>query len=114
MKIRTPIATAYLVIAALMLPTVSFAQDVRTSDAGRPQTAASDKHSYNDLLIEVPTGSVEDTYKTEAQRIAQLLAKEKKNVVLIDEHGYARDLVLGAAVTQLASLKSDKHIYRIN
>ena len=113
MRIPTPIATGYLLIAALLLPTASFAQNVRTSDT-KPVTAVTEKRSYIDFLTEVPTGNVDGTYRTEANRIAQLLAKGTKNVVLIDEHGFARDLVLGAATTQLASLKSDKHIYRIN
>jgi hypothetical protein len=91
-------------------------------NAGKPETAEAaatvtgEAMSPADFLIEVsPWSTGDQTYKKEAQTITRILSSnELKSPILIDEHGYARDLVLEAVAACLARDPQGKKLYRVN
>src|SRR6476469_4352138 len=99
-----PRVTTYLLIWTLLCSTMAFGQTAgKTEPAKAAAPAATDAIWPPDFLLEV-TGSAssDQTYKNEAQAITRILSSaDLKNPVFIDDHGYARDLVLEAVAARL-------------
>src|SRR5204863_1699487 len=97
--------------------TLAFGQSpARTGPDKAVAPAAVDTAAPADFLIEVlPSSSTDKTFKNEAQAIVRILSsKDLKNPVFIDQHGYARDMVLEAVAARLAGDPHGKKLYRVN
>ena len=108
---RLPLITAYFVISSLLFSTFAFGQTLTPS---RVELSAKTELNAANYIIEV-AASRDGGYETEAKEITRLLsAPNGKDPVLIDDQGYARDVVLGAVAYRLAMADSGKALYRIN
>jgi len=94
---------------------LAFGQLPGRNDLVRTESQAVDNIDYSAYLIEVPVTSVtNESYSREARAIAQVLTgKDNKNAVLIDNHGYIRDLVASDVAARLAD-GGAKRLYRVN
>jgi hypothetical protein len=109
------IVTAAIVAWTLLFSTLAFGQIPGRTDLVKTELQAVDNTEYSAYLIEVPVTSVtNESYGREAKAITQVLTnKENKNAVLIDDHGYVRDMVASDVAARLAGSGS-KRLYRIN
>src|SRR5437764_3305032 len=112
---RQPQVMAYLLAWTLLMSTLAFGQD-----AGRlaaPQSSTAENGSmFENYLIEVPsTYDSSEAYSKESQSITHVLVSPAaKSAVLIDNNGYARDLVLQSVANRLASDPQGKKLYKVN
>ena len=102
---------AGLMAWSMLFSTLAFGQTV--SPAG--STAASRVTTGSDFLIEVAgTGNVSGAYSRESEAVARVLtSKAGKNAVLIDNQGYAREIVLQSVASRLAA-SNGKRLFRVN
>ncbi len=107
--------TVYLLIFMLLFPTLAFGQVIGDPNQTKATTAP-ETPSYAAYLIEVSaTNDASETYGKEAQAIARVLSSNAtKNAVLIDEHGYARELVLQSVAARLNGDGKGKTLFRVN
>ena len=106
----------YALVWTLLFSTLAFGQDASKAAPAKPDAAEIVTPSYADYLIEVAPGyDTSRTYDREAQAIARVLSsKTGTNPVLIDNHGYARDLVLQSVAARLARDPHGKRLFRVN
>src|SRR5437899_9557478 len=111
-------AMTQTLIGALLCSTLAFSQDVSRLRTAKDAATANESPIDRGYLFDVTQTAGYDTntsYSREAQLIARILSSNsKKNPVLIDNQGYARDAVLGAVASRLASDSQGKRLYRIN
>jgi len=112
---RRPKVIAYLLVSTLLFSTLAFGQEVSKTNAN-PASAVAETVSYAGYLMEVTgTADLSGSYSNEAKAIELILSsRTDKNAVLIDEYGYARELVLQQVATQLANSNARKKLYRVN
>src|SRR5688500_14516347 len=92
---HSPPITAFLLAWALLLPTLGLGQSPGKTVSSSAAAVATDVVSYADYLIEVTGTRTGQSYAREAASIERVLSSTAaKNAVLIDNHGYARELVL--------------------
>ncbi|MEQ1923781.1 MAG: S8 family serine peptidase, partial [Pyrinomonadaceae bacterium] len=110
----TPTVTAYVLIFTLLFSTLAFGQNAGKTDKATANTEAGIA-SFAAYLTEVPASAdVSQSYTREAASLTRILSLgDSKNAVLIDNQGYARDMVVNAVANRL-SAKGDKRLYRVN
>ena len=114
-KQRSKVMTS-LLVGALLFPTLAFGQTSERTDVAETSAAEAMTSSYSDYLIEITAGyNTGNDYLKESQAITRILASSTdKNPVLIDNQGYARDMVLQAVAARLADASHGKKLYRVN
>ena len=112
---RSKVMTS-LLVGALLFPTLTFGQSSRKADAARTSAVEKMTPSYSDYLIEINAGyNTGNDYIKESQAITHLLTSNAgKNPVLIDDQGYARDMVLQSVAARLTESATGKRLFRIN
>ena len=112
---RLPIVMTYLLVWTLLFSTLAFGQAAEKRVSADSAPASEAGMSYERFLTEVEgTPASGQSYTREVQTIARVLSSSTKNPVLIDDQGYARETVLQAVATRLASGTSGKRLYRVN
>ena len=111
---RFPNVLGHLLIFTLLLSNMTWAQNSpQRAPASGQTTGAINPTVYLAEVIGAPTTNT--SYAKEVRRIAATLsAAAGRNPVLIDDRGYARELVLDAVATQLAKSTAGTRLYRIN
>lgn len=107
---------ASLLIVTLLFSSLAFGQQSNRRASADTAVAANANTLFAEYLIEV-TGSPETSksYSKEVASIAKVLTSPSaKNPVLIDEHGYARGMVVEGVAANLASDPNGKRLYRVN
>ena len=99
---RLPKVTAYVLVWTLLFSTLAFGQSATRPRIAAPAKSSETVRDFSAYLTEVP-GAPSETYAREAWAISRILASNTKHAVLIDDQGYAREAVLGAVASRLAS-----------
>ncbi|MEQ1916000.1 MAG: S8 family serine peptidase, partial [Gallionella sp.] len=101
-----------MLIWTLIFSAFAFGQNVGKSDTAVKVTEVG--QAFATFLTEIPATAAASTgYAKESEAMASvLIATNSKSAVLIDDLGFAREMVLGAVAAKLAS--SGKRLVRIN
>ena len=106
----------FIIVWALLFPTLIFGQQAGKADASRTPAVKNTTSAFADYLIEVSAGyDTSQEYARESQAIARILSSNTaKSPILIDNQGYARDMVLQSVAGRLAARSNAKRLFRIN
>ncbi|MGE3467785.1 MAG: hypothetical protein AB7J13_12715, partial [Pyrinomonadaceae bacterium] len=108
-------ATAGLMAWMLLCSTLAFGQEAKRTAVPKATAQTAANSSYALYLMEVgATADVSKSYGQQAAAITKvLLSNTSRNPVLIDNSGYARDLVLQSVAARLSN-EGGKRLYRVN
>ncbi len=103
----------YILVWTLLFSSLAFGQQSGKADS--PKISTVETPSFADYLIEVSAAyDTSQEFARESQKIARILTSGTKNPILIDNQGYARDMVLQSVANRLATLSQGKKLFRIN